>query len=153
MLGQGLLGLTSLRGPRTDNAPTQQPALLPVLKLDRDKRTGGCYQLKETGPAPTPPPPLPARPAELQNSLGVTAPDLVSPLAPGRQRAEARGGWGRRRPVCSSNVAGGVGVPTREDPCSDQHPGVQGGKENGGSITTPRSTQDHPPEGNRTTPR
>lgn len=89
MVGQGLLGLTSLHGSRTDKAPTQQPALLPVLRLDRDERTGGCYQLKKAGPAPTPPPPPPARPAQLQNSPGVTAPDLFSPLAPRRQRAEA----------------------------------------------------------------
>ena len=63
MVRQGLLGLTSLRGPRTDKFPTQQPARLPVLKLDRGKRTGGSYPLKRTGPAPARPQPAQPSPA------------------------------------------------------------------------------------------
>ena len=63
MVRQGLLGLTSLRGPRTDKFPTQQPERLPVLKLDRGKRTGGSYPLKRTGPAPARPQPAQPSPA------------------------------------------------------------------------------------------
>lgn len=57
---QGLLGLTSLHGPRTDTAPTQQPTLWPVLRLVGDERTGGRCQLKKAGPAPTASQPSPA---------------------------------------------------------------------------------------------
>lgn len=98
MVQQRLLGLTSLRGPRTDKVPTQQPAPLPVLKLDRDERTGGYYPLKKTGPAPSPPPPLLARPAQPSSKIAQESlPQIGSHPWPhgGRgQRLRAAGGGG-----------------------------------------------------------
>lgn len=102
MVRQGLLGLTSLWGPRTDKFPTQQPARLPVLKLDRGKRTGRSYPLKRTGPAPTPPPARPAQPSSkiARESL----PQIGShpwPQGGSGQRLRAAGGGG---PVCTRDV-------------------------------------------------
>lgn len=44
-----------LPGAQDDVVPTQQPTLQPVLRLDRDERTGKHCQLKKAGPAPAPP--------------------------------------------------------------------------------------------------
>lgn len=60
----GAAGFCLLPGAQDDVVPTQQPTLQPVLRLDRDERTGKCCQLKKAGPAPAPPPFLvsPAQP-------------------------------------------------------------------------------------------
>lgn len=61
----GAAGSCLLPGAQDDVVPTQQPTLQPVLRLDRDERTGKGCQLKKSGPAPAPPPFLvsPAQPS------------------------------------------------------------------------------------------
>lgn len=88
----GAAGSCLLSGAQADVVPTQQPTLQPVLRLDRDERTGKCCQLKKAGPAPAPPPFLvsPAQPSS-KIAPGVTVQDSVSPSVPRRQRAGGQG--------------------------------------------------------------
>lgn len=97
MVGQRPPGLTSLLWPRTDTAPTQQPALRPVLRLDGDERTGRRCQLEKAGPALHPAPTWLAQPSS--KIAWCHCPGLG--FSPGPTEAKGRG----------SGLPGGGGGP------------------------------------------
>lgn len=122
-------------------AAYQQPTLRPLLKLDRDKRTGRHCQLEKAGPAPTPPP-MPAWLAQPSSKITRVSPSRIQfhPRPCGRQRADARGhsqGGGTNACVLSNDEGQGS-QPGMRDPVSSAV--MPAGGQRPGTGNTPMSS-------------
>lgn len=85
--------------------PTQQPTLQPVLRLDRDERTGKRCQLKKAGPRPCPTPVL-VSPAQPSSKIALVSLSRIQ-FHPQSQGGKGQVVRSRKTPVSSHCDEGG----------------------------------------------